>query len=97
MESKTISSLKSFITHLNIGGGNPDDIENFYDFCIESFLEAEIIEKDHFFEIFKSSFNVYNNIKDNNIKEYFLKYNEYMQLFEFMEKKGILNNERIKL
>ncbi len=83
----TIQSLEKFISELNVAWESPYDIENFYDFSISSCINDEYIEKDEFFEIFKSSNNILNKqCRDEQIQDYFSRYERYMDLLNYMKK-----------
>lgn len=77
----TIQSFKKFILELNITGEHPDDTENFYDFCISSCIEKDRIIEDEFNKIFRNSNK---QCTDEDIKKYFSRYGEYMDLLEYV-------------
>lgn len=77
---KTIQSLNSFLSSLNITCESIDDKEAFYDFCISSCIEKDRIMEDEFNKIFRNSNK---QCPDENIQKYFSRYGEYMDLLEY--------------
>lgn len=93
--NNTIELFKSYILELNLKGGNfdikgnnPNDIEAFYKFCITSYVKNAFLEKKEFDRIFKDSPNIHSiKFTDDQINLCFSQYQDYLRLFEYMEKK----------
>lgn len=88
----TIDRLDSYLFSLNGDFEAPDDLENFYNFCIESFIENEIIWNDEFTEKARNHKNIitWKSISDKKINELFERYENYLVFISYLKIKHIL-------
>ena len=93
MNNKTLVLLKRYALELNPLWWNLDDTDNFYDFCISSFLEDYILWEKEFNEVMISSFNMLWKITKKDTAKSFRMYNDYIYFLNYINKKWLIKTK----